>query len=590
MCGIVGVVGQQAPHETLEVMKRMTHRHRSRGPDGIGFWQSGDANFGHCRLAVIDPTDSSDQPFTRADLQLSIVFNGCIYNYKKLRSELQSFGYRFSSSGDTEVLLCAFDKWGENCVDYLEGMFAFAIFDLHKNSLFLARDRVGIKPLYYVVQQNQLTFSSTLAPLLIALPQVPSTDTVGLNLALNYRCGIPNSKTLLSGINKVEPGTFVKYNGAAATTTRYWNLGDFYSDPLTNVTQQELEERFYLLLKDAIVQRATVTDVSHGLFLSGGIDSTIILAVMRELSSDVKTFSIGFNSWNNEAGDEFSYSDLAASNFSSDHHKIFVEDHDLSSEIEKCICAMSEPMMSEDAIGFYLLSRFAKDHVKVVLCGQGADEILGGYSWYHRITDRGNWPLFYGALRRDRSFAEYQVLVDKAFIDRDAAQAILEAIELKYGALDATAKTMLADTTLTLPEDPLKRVDNMTMAFGLEGRVPFCDHKLIEFCARIPSALKVSDGVGKKILHSVSRGKVPTEILTREKGAFPVPAITQTSPRVQLLINDTLNSAKARQRGVFNYDLIDRWMVDPRKHLTPIQQSKLWQIFVMEKWFQVNGI
>ncbi|MAW79370.1 MAG: N-acetylglutaminylglutamine amidotransferase [Parvularcula sp.] len=591
MCGIVGLVGSQEASEALQILERMTDRHRSRGPDGVGYWQTDHASFGHCRLAVIDPTNSSDQPFVRHDLYLTIVFNGCIYNYQKLRSQLKADGYEFTSNGDTEVILCAYDKWKERCVDHFEGMFAFAVFDHKNNSLFLARDRIGIKPLYYTLHDETLIFSSTLPPLLRAMSQSVEIDKTGLCLALNYRCGVPGANTIIQGIKKVEPGTFIRFVDGVAQSEKYWSLGDFYSDEQLNLPVPVLEKQFFDLLRDAILQRTTVTDVSYGLFLSGGIDSTILLAVMREVTENVKSFSIGFNSWNDEAGDEFYYSDLAAQEFSSDHHKIFIEDDEIVSELDGCISAMSEPLMSEDAIGFYLLSRFASNHVKVVLCGQGADEILGGYSWYHRITDRGNWALLYGALRRDRSSSEYQSLVMPEFRDdNDVAQVLLEAFESQYSSLDATAKTLLADTTITLPEDPLKRVDNMTMAFGLEGRVPFCDHRLVEFCARMPSAAKVAGGIGKKILHSSCNDKLPDEIITRKKGAFPVPAITQSSPAIRQIIGDTLTSTEAKQRGIFNYQLVDKWVASPEKYLTPIMQSKLWQVFLMEKWFQINNI
>jgi asparagine synthase (glutamine-hydrolysing) len=338
------------------------------------------------------------------------------------------------------------------------------------------------------------------------------------------------------------------------------------------------------------VERRLVSDVPVGVLLSGGLDSSIIVALLAEAGQHgLKTFSIGFETVGNEVGDEFQYSDIIAKRFETDHHKLFVDSSRTLPELENCVRAMAEPMVSHDAIGFYLLSQEVSKHVKVVQSGQGADEIFGGYHWYPPMMESRDPVSDYARVFFDRDQAEMAQVLDPRMVGEDYSRAFVERHFAQPGADRPIDKALRLDTNVMLVDDPVKRVDNMTMAWGLEGRVPFLDHDLVELAARIPPELKIAEG-GKYVLKEAGRRVVPSEVIDRPKGYFPMPALKYLKGPYLDLVRDVLNQPKARERGLFQRPYVDRLLAEPESHITPLRGSKLWQVALLEYWLQTHGI
>jgi asparagine synthase (glutamine-hydrolysing) len=330
--------------------------------------------------------------------------------------------------------------------------------------------------------------------------------------------------------------------------------------------------------------------VPVGVLLSGGVDSSLIVGLLSEQGqAGLNTFSVGFETVGDEEGDEFRYSDLVAETFATRHHKIRVPTSVLLEHLPDTIAAMSEPMVSHDNVGFYLLAQEVSKHLKVVQSGQGADEVFGGYHWYPPMMESVTPVDDYLSAFADRDFDEYRQVMSPDWVKEDFARAFIES-EFGSGMADTPVdKALHIDTTVMLVDDPVKRVDNMTMAWGLEARVPFLDHELVELAGRIPANLKVREG-GKYILKEVARRVIPAEVIDRPKGYFPVPELKYIRGPVHDYVRDTLNSSRARNRGVFDRAWIGRLLDDPDDHITPLQGSKLWQVALLELWLQTNEL
>ena len=385
MCGIAGEISFAGKASTLYVEK-MLEKLAPRGPDGWGVLAQGNMCFGHQRLKVIDLTAAGAQPMHDATLGLSIVFNGCIYNYKALRAELEQLGHRFFSSSDTEVILKAYAQWQEQCMTRFNGMFAFAIWHRDSNSTFFARDRLGIKPLYYHHNRNGLWFSSTL-PALLRCAEVPrQLNPAGVHQYMAFRA-IVGADTLFSNVYKLQPGHWMRVSAEGDVKQGcYWQL---HTD--TDYSEKRSEADWQQELKAALfdsAKRRLEADVPVGVLLSGGLDSSLLVGMLSELGQkQLHTFSIGFDDVAEEEGNEFTYSDIIARHYDTQHNKIFARHDTLLSHLRPCIDAMSEPMVSHDVIGFYLLAQAVSQHVKVVQSGQGADEVFAGYHWYPPMTE-----------------------------------------------------------------------------------------------------------------------------------------------------------------------------------------------------------
>jgi asparagine synthase (glutamine-hydrolysing) len=587
MCGICGEIrfdGQSPDLRAIEVMKSEM---QARGPDEGGTFSTGFRAFGHRRLKIMDLSAQSQQPMLDASLGLGIVFNGAIYNHPELKARLEGLGYSFFSEGDTEVVLKAYHAWGAACLEHFKGMFAFAIWHRDSEMTFIARDRLGIKPLYFSQDGARLRFASTLPALLRAGELDVSIDPVALNYYLSFHAVIPAPYTIVKGIRKLSPGHYLTIEKSGQVReTRYWRL-DFKPDD--SISESQWREALLEELR-AAVERRLVAAVDVGVLLSGGVDSSLLVGLIAETGiSRMKTYSIGFETVGSESGNEFIYSDMIAEKFSTEHHKIQIASDEMLEHLPEAIAAMSEPMVSHDAIGFYLLSREVSRTCKAVQSGQGADEVFAGYHWYPPLTACDQAFDTYRQSFFDRDFEEYQNTVAESFAARDHAS---DFVQRHFSALDGAKPVDMAlhlDTTVMLVDDPVKRVDNMTMAWGLEARVPFLDHDLVEFAATIPAELKVRNE-GKYILKEAARSIIPGQVIDRPKGYFPVPALKYLRGSVLEMVRDSLLGSRAQNRGLFQRSYVDSLLDDPEAHITPLKGSKLWQLGLLESWLQIQGI
>ncbi|WGF89321.1 N-acetylglutaminylglutamine amidotransferase [Marinivivus vitaminiproducens] len=589
MCGIAGELRFDSATPSIEAVAAMTACMAPRGPDASGVWSQGSVAFGHRRLSIIDLSVQGQQPMIDAALGIAIVFNGCIYNYKELRAELEGKGYAFFSTSDTEVIIKAWHAWGEAALDRFYGMFAFALAERDTGDVVLARDRLGIKPIYVSRSGSRLRFASSLPAILAAGDVDTDIDPVALHHYMTFHAVVPAPRTMLKGIEKLPPATLARFKADGTRTDKvYWRVR--YA-PETGLSAGEHEERVLASLRRA-VDRRLVADVPVGVLLSGGLDSSLIVGLLAEAGqAGLKTFSVGFEAAGGESGDEFRYSDLIAKHYGTDHNKIFVPSAMLLENLPRTIHAMNEPMVSYDNIGFYLLSQEVAKHVKVVQSGQGADEVFGGYHWYPPLLDTPapNAVGAYAGVFFDRGHDEYLEAVDPRFHGIDHSTAFVEAHFGLPGADRAVDKALRLDTTVMLVDDPVKRVDSMTMAFGLEARVPFLDHELVELAATVPAELKLSDG-GKGVLKTIGRKIIPSEVIDRPKGYFPVPALKYIEGPYLEYVQDALGSRAAKDRQLFSPDYVQRLLNDPKGHITPLRGSKLWQVALLELWLQSHGV
>jgi asparagine synthase (glutamine-hydrolysing) len=589
MCGICGEVTFDGTAAS-DSLAAMNARMWARGPDAGGTFSQDRVAFGHRRLSIIDLAAASQQPMIDPVLGLAAVFNGCIYNYRELRGDLAAKGYRFFSQGDTEVILKAYAEWGPRCVERFHGMFAFAVWERDSGRIVLVRDRLGIKPLYYAELPGRLRFASTLPALLAAGGVDTGIDPVALHHYMSWHAVVPAPRTILKGVRKLAPATIcvIEPDGRRREEI-YWNLTVGPRADDRKFKEADWREAVRLTLAKA-VERRRVADVPVGVLLSGGLDSSILVAMLTELGqNDLKTFSVGFDTVGDVAGDEFHYSDLIARRFGTDHHRIKVDSSRTIDALPGMVEAMSEPMMSHDAVGFYLLSREVSKYVKVAQCGQGADEIFGGYHWYQALMRSNDAPEDYARVYFDRDHAEMGEALGPSLLNGDYSRDFIDEFFRSCASASPIDKTLQLDTEIMLVDDPVKRVDNMAMAFGLETRVPFLDHEVVELAARIPAELKVRDG-GKSILKEAARGLVPDEVIDRPKGYFPVPALKYIRGAVLDFVRNVLDAPRARQRGMFKRGYIDRLLANPEGELTPKGHSKIWQVALLECWLQTQGI
>jgi len=590
MCGLSGEVRFNGGHPDLATHQKMAGKLESRGPDASGFFSQSNVTLSHRRLSILDLSSAAQQPMVDAELGLVLAFNGCIYNFRDLRAKLQAKGYRFFSGGDTEVILKSYHAWGPRCVERFHGMFAFAIWERDTRRLVLARDRLGVKPLYLAETPGALRFASTLPALLAGGGIDTSIDPASLHNYLSLHAVVPAPRTILKGVKKLPPATIltIEPDGRRHEET-YWDITIGPRREDRGISEADWREAVLDAMR-AAVERRRIADVPTGVLLSGGLDSSLIVALLAERSGrDLKTFSIGFESVGNVCGDEFKYSDIVARRFGTEHNQIRIDSARMIDALPGAIAAMSEPMVSHDTVAFYLLSEEVSKHVKVVQSGQGADEVFGGYHWYPAML-RTNDPVGqYAEVYFDRSHEEMAEVVAPEFMNGDASRDLVERYFDQSQAAKPIDKTLELDQKIMMVDDPVKRVDNMTMAFGLEARVPFLDHELVELAARLPSDLKLRDG-GKYILKEAAREVVPSEVIDRPKGYFPVPALKYLRGPYFDFVRDTLTSETARRRGVFRQDYVDRLLAEPDAHLTPKGNSKLWQVAALEAWLQTHGI
>jgi asparagine synthase (glutamine-hydrolysing) len=589
MCGICGEIAVGGSPD-LANLSRVADAMRSRGPDASGVFSQGHLAFGHRRLSILDLSPASQQPMIDNELGLGIVFNGCIYNFREIRSELLDKGYRFFSEGDTEVILKSYHAWGKQCVRRFKGMFAFALWERDSGRLTLARDRLGIKPFYYTENSRRFRFASTLPALLAGGGIDTSLDPIALHHYFSFHAAVPAPRTVVRGVRKLPPATILTIEpDGRRNSEMFWTL-DVGEDPADRkVSDREWIEAVADSLKTA-VDRRRVADVPVGVLLSGGLDSSLLVALLSELGQeDIRTFSIGFEHVDDHSGDEFHYSDIVANEFRTNHQQIRVDAKRALSALPGAIRAMSEPMVSHDTVAFYLLSEEVSKHVKVVQSGQGADEVFGGYSWYPPFLGINDPSDEYQRRYFDWRHSDLERLLSPDFLSEDVSSAFVDDFFTGVRSGSAIDKVLELDTEVMLVDDPVKRVDNMSMAFGLEARVPFLDHDLVELAARIPAKLKVAGG-GKYVLKEAARRYVPAEIIDRPKGYFPVPALRYLRGPFLNFVEDIFSQSAARNRGMYRKEFVEHMLEQPELEQSPKGHSRLWQAALLEGWLQTHGI
>jgi asparagine synthase (glutamine-hydrolysing) len=586
VCGF-GVELRPGGRPDRDALERMGAALAPRGPDGAGLWLDGRVGLVHRRLAIIDLSERGAQPM-RAD-GLAVVFNGCIYNHRELRAELEALGQAFASASDTEVLLKGWAQWGEGVLDRLAGMFAFCLVEERTGRVVLARDRLGVKPLYLAdLPGGGLRAASSLPALLRAGGIDTTVDPVALHHYLSWHSIVPAPRTILRGAGKLPPATVLTLEpDGTRHERRYWDPPFARDAARADWSAADWADAVRDALRVA-VRRRMVADVPVGILLSGGLDSSLIVALLAEQGQrGVATFSIGFPDAGGREGNEFAFSDLVAREYGTEHRQIRVEPARIVEALPEAIGAMSEPMVSHDAVAFWLLSEAVARERKVVQSGQGADEVFGGYYWYPPLLDApGDGLDTYADAFFDRDHEGIAALLAPEWLaDRDVSRAFAAEWFARPGAASPIDRGLRLDADVMLVDDPVKRVDNMTMAHGLEARTPFLDHELVELAAACPPELKLAEG-GKGVLKAAARGVVPDAVIDREKGYFPVPALSHLEGPVLELIGDALRSDAARARGLFRDGVVEEMLAEPNVHRTNLDGSTLWQLALLELWLQ----
>ncbi|HKP70761.1 MAG TPA: asparagine synthase (glutamine-hydrolyzing), partial [Pyrinomonadaceae bacterium] len=602
MCGINGIVYSRESGRlvTADLIDRMRDILSHRGPDGAGTYVDGNVGLGHRRLSIVDLA-TGDQPMFNSDSSCVIVYNGEVYNHAEQRDGLISHGYEYHSTSDTETILHLYEQFGADCVHRLRGMFAFAIWNKRDEELFIARDRFGVKPLYYVVQEDgSFFFASEIKALFEAGAIAPK-----LNYALlpdhfaNH--GTSSDQTLFEGVRRLLPGHSLKWQDGKVTIRKYWDLE---SEPKQeSLSDSDAIEEWKELFRESVKLRL-MADVPLGMFLSGGIDSSAIAAAMSEIiDGTFKTFSVGFKE---RDANEFDFARLVSRKFKTEHHEITIDANMFFTELPALIWHEDEPLGFEASVPLYFVSKLAQHHVKVVLTGEGSDETLAGYGRYRKAmlllkygekyedlmpsSLRGAVRLGVGALPRalnrklGRTFLSIDADIEGLYFDnfaifRNKHQRGLftsEAIEkiaavgpydeLKKCLGDTQSKDLLdrllyVDTKAYLQELLMKQ-DQMSMAASIESRVPFLDHKLVEYSARLPDRMKLRGRDTKWILRQAMRDLLPAEILHRPKMGFPVPLGNWLRGSFRHLVQEYVLSERTMSRRIFNADAVRRLVAE----------------------------
>ena len=587
MCGICGEMRFDGDKPNQSKMLNMMDSIAKRGPDHGDEYQYDNIYLGHRRLSVIDISSKSHQPMIDKKTGNAIVFNGVVYNFKELRKLLIKKGYSFSSDGDTEVILKSYDYYGRECVKFFDGVFSFCIFDSETKELFLARDRLGIKPLYYKINKKYFSFSSNTRAL------IDKNDNQINHKSLHYQFTlhsvVPAPNTIFKNIYKLEPGHSMTISSKGQISKKqYYSLNDIALNK--KIQENEILEESERLLIKSIGKRFYTADVDVGVLLSGGLDSSLIVAMAaRSKLSDINTFSIGFPTIDNEVGDEFYYSDIVSKQFNTKHYKYNINQDHLFESLDNVIKEMPEPMFSQDSAAFYLLANQVSKKQKVVLSGQGADELFGGYFWYEKMNDaNGSDSERFIGHYFDRSHDDYCNTIRKEYISNNYSEELIERLFAQQrDDISYIDKTLRIDLSTLVVDDPVKRVDSMTMAHGLETRVPFLDIDLVEFMSSIPSTQKLQNS-GKYYLKKIAEKYLSKDLIYRDKFYFPVPPLKILEGKFLDYVRSILLSKNCSDRALYNQDNINTLLLNPNSYFTKLNGNKLWHLALLERWFQLN--
>jgi len=627
MCGICGFCFSDKKPVDLDVLTKMTSALRHRGPDDEGFYTDAGIALGHRRLSIID-LHTGQQPIHNEDKTVYVVFNGEIYNFPELKKELEEKGHTFYTKTDTEVLVHLYEEMGEKCVERLNGMFSFAIWDGKRRKLFLARDRIGIKPLYYAYNGKGLTFASE-PKALLRLPWVEGRlDPQGLSHYLSYDF-IPAPYCIYKDIRKVPPGHQIVYQNGNLRCERYWDLD--LSDRFDgNLDEGELCELIWEEFCRGVKMRL-ISDVPLGVLLSGGIDSTSVLAALRhEGVDDVKTFSIGFE---DPSFDESRYFRRAASFFETEHHEEVLAPHTLIDIIPDVASILDEPLADASIMPTYLLSRFTKGYVKVALGGDGGDELFAGYPTYQAFLLSRYYERFPRMMRScvEAVVKRLPVSFDnmsfdfraKKFINGIAyppvernyiwlgtfspdmkKKLVTNGIREEWGDFNSfhvlhdylngkafnseLGKLLYLDTKLYLQEGVLAKVDRASMAHGLEVRVPFLDHQFVELVTGLPEGLKLKGFTTKYIWKKIIKDRIPEEIQKRGKKGFGIPIANWFCGELKGLILEMLSEGRLKKQGIFRPSVVQKLVADHLARRVD-NRKKLWNLLIFQLWWDSFG-
>jgi asparagine synthase (glutamine-hydrolysing) len=585
MCGICGEFKfKERSFDDLKLISLMDAI-ANRGRDSKGTFKNSEVFLGHHRLSIIDTSEKSNQPMVIENYV--IVFNGIIYNYKDIRKKLIAKGHVFKSVGDTEVIIRSYIEYGDKCVDHFDGVFSFCIYNSISKNIFLARDRIGIKPLYYSINDNELIFSSSMTGILKNRNNY-EINPIALHYQFTLHSVVPAPHTIIKGINKLEPGHTLNVNKSGhAYLNKYFDVNE---TELINYKEDEIISNIDVLLNNAIEKRLNIADVPVGILLSGGLDSSLITAISKKYKEKLNTFSIGFNTINDEIGNEFYYSDLVSQDFNTSHKKYKISDDDLYDNLDTVISNMSEPMFSQDSSAFFLLAEKVSLSNKVVLSGQGADEVFGGYFWYEQImkdsstSDTEILSKYYF----DRTFDNYCSAIDKKYIN---GNYVFNDIDNKLKQMDKDLsildKVFRLELSTFIIDDPVKRVDNMTMSHALESRVPFLDIELIKFMLSVKGKNKINKS-SKYYLKRLAERYLKKEVIYRDKFYFPVPPLKVIKDKFYKYCKDILSSEAAMQRGIYKKEYINKLLTKPNDNFTNLNGNELWHFTLLERWLQLN--
>ena len=613
MCGIVGYVGARGEEA---IVRRMADRIVHRGPDGDGYFVDQDVALGARRLSIIDLA-GSNQPIFNEDGSIVTVFNGEIYNYRELRHLLQQKGHHLRTSGDTETLVHLYEEYGAAAVHLLRGMFGYAIWDRSRRRLLLARDRVGIKPMYYAEAGDRLVFGSEIKSIL-AVPGVDrriDPDALNAYLTLQY---VPSPATMMRGVRKLPAGHVLIWEDGRTRIEQYWDV--VYDDDPPPMSEGAAVDQLRGLLEESVALQR-ISDVEVAVLLSGGIDSTAVTALMSRSGQRTRSFTVGFAG---SAIGETAQARRVAEHLGTEHHELLIGDG-LADVLPKLAWYQDEPVADAAAVPTYYICRHASDYVKVVLTGEGGDELLGGYPryrWLHRSERILSTPVV-GALASSlggplasvlpasaaararavftgRSVADRHVrwianmddelkgrLVTRDVAKMMAADGPTEAVAAwmgKSGAATAFSGLMYSDFKMWLPDNILAKMDRMSMAASVEGRVPILDHKVVEFAATLPYRLKLSGPQPKKLLREAVRGALDPALLERPKTAFRVPVSEWLRGPLSALVHDTFGSKRIRERGLFEPAALDFLAASTNGHPAPAPPQAVWNVLWFELW------
>jgi asparagine synthase (glutamine-hydrolysing) len=624
MCGITGIYAfNQIGRLNMINLAKATEAISSRGPDNQGHFHDEFVGLGHRRLSIIDTSAEAHQPMTNKYGRYTIVYNGEIYNFKQLRQELEALGFHFNSASDTEVLLNLYIRDKEACIKKINGFFSFAIYDSEEKNLFVGRDRYGIKPLHYYIDDDKLIFASEVKSIMAyGIDKQIDFTTLFTYLQLNY---IPAPQSMLIGIKKLMPGHYINIKNGQLSVNRYYEI-EPHIKPFSGSFDAAVSQ--FRDTMEKAVGRRLVADVPLGTFLSGGLDSTVVSAIAARHVDGLKTFSIGFK--DEPFFDETNYANKAAKMLNTDHTVFKLTNNDLYAHVFDMLDYLDEPFADSSALAVYILSKETRKHVTVALSGDGADEIFAGYNkhaallkmkqngWESKIVKGMNplWKILpksrnstlanrFRQLNRyaeavkmspqarywslaaiaDEDYAKNMLLPSSEQVDNDEFWTF--QAKAVHGADAGITSNLMADLNLVLPNDMLTKVDLMSMAHGLEIRVPFLDHRVVEFAFGLPDEMKITPSIRKRVVQEAFRAWIPKEIYNRPKKGFEVPLLKWFRTEMRPLINDDLLADEfIRAQGIFSIEGVSQLKKQLYSRNLGDAHAKIWALIVFQWWWK----